>query len=205
MASEFRQRVERVVVRPAEDGPGPERYRNQGARLSRVDEVERLLFGRLPFRLDVHDLAAHHAEPARRERHLLDHLEELLRLHDPHGGSPRDDAEGVGEQGITRQDGDGLAENLVARRLAAAGVIVVHGREIVVDEGVGVDELERAGRGHDDVDRAADGLGGCDAEDRAKALPPGEHTVAGGPEDHGRLAGLGGKVKLESLIDKGLP
>ena len=40
-----------------------------------------------------------------------------------------------------------FAENLVTSRPAAAEVVVVHARQIVVDERVGVDALDRAGGG----------------------------------------------------------
>jgi hypothetical protein len=40
----------------------------------------------------------------------------------------------LGQQRVARQDGDALAEDLVIGRFAAAKVIVVHRRQIVVDE-----------------------------------------------------------------------
>ena len=54
----------------------------------------------------------------------------------------QDERERLGEQGVAGQDGDVLAEDHVAGRLAAPQVVVVDGRQVVVDEGVGVDELE---------------------------------------------------------------
>ena len=53
-----------------------------------------------------------------------------------------DGMEGEGLEGVAGEDGDGFAEDLVAGGLAAAQVIVVEGREVVVDEGVGVEHLD---------------------------------------------------------------
>ncbi len=50
--------------------------------------------------------------------------------------------EGAGLQRVAGQDGDGLAKGHVAGGLAAAQVVVVEGRQVVVDERVGVEHLE---------------------------------------------------------------
>ncbi len=46
-------------------------------------------------------------------------------------------------QRVAGQDGGGLVEGPVAGRPAAPQVVVVHGRQIVVDQRVGVDDLDR--------------------------------------------------------------
>ena len=51
------------------------------------------------------------------------------------------------QQRIARQDGGRFAEFLVASWLAAPQVVVVEGRQVVVNQRVGVNELERAGNG----------------------------------------------------------
>jgi hypothetical protein len=51
-----------------------------------------------------------------------------------------------GEQRIARENRHGVAEDLVVGELAAAVVVVIERRQIVVNQRVGVDELERAGR-----------------------------------------------------------
>ena len=51
--------------------------------------------------------------------------------------------EGAGLQGVAGQDGGGLVEGAVARRLAAAQVVVVHRRQVVVDQRIGVQHLDR--------------------------------------------------------------
>ena len=51
---------------------------------------------------------------------------------------------GAGLQRVAGQDGDGLAEGHVAGGLAAAQVVVVQSRQVVMDERVGVQHLEAA-------------------------------------------------------------
>ena len=51
-------------------------------------------------------------------------------------------------QGVSRQHRQGLAVDLVVGGLAPAKVVVVHAGQVVVDQGVGVDHLHRAGGGH---------------------------------------------------------
>ena len=53
--------------------------------------------------------------------------------------------EGQRQQGVAGQDRRRLAEHLVAGRPAAAQVVVVHRRQVVVDQRVGVDHLDGTG------------------------------------------------------------
>jgi hypothetical protein len=89
-----------------------------------------------------------------------------------------EDAEGVRQEGVAGEDRHRLAEDRVARRAPAPEVVVVHRRQVVVHERVGVDHLERA------RDRQHVGLGGVeelagrDAERRPQALAAREEAVA---------------------------
>ena len=51
-----------------------------------------------------------------------------------------------GEQRVARQDGNAVTENFVAGRAAAPEIVVVHARQIVVNERIGVDALHCAGQ-----------------------------------------------------------
>ena len=62
-------------------------------------------------------------------------------------GVAGDEQQAFGEQGVTDQDGGCLVEGDVNRGPTTPQDIVVKGRKIVVDQRVGVDELESAGRG----------------------------------------------------------
>ena len=49
------------------------------------------------------------------------------------------------EQRIARQNRHGVAEDFVAGELAAAVIVVIERRQIVVDQRISVDQFERAG------------------------------------------------------------
>src|SRR5947209_2380113 len=53
------------------------------------------------------------------------------------------DVECIGEQSVAGEDRRRLVEGTVRRRTAAAEIVVIHGGEIVVDERIAVDHLER--------------------------------------------------------------
>ena len=53
--------------------------------------------------------------------------------------------EGAGLQRVAGQDGGGFVEGLVAARLAAAQVVVVHGRQVVVHQRIGVQHFDGGG------------------------------------------------------------
>ncbi len=50
-----------------------------------------------------------------------------------------------GEEVVAGEDGGCFVILFVEGFLAAAVVVIIHAREIIVDEGIGVDELESAG------------------------------------------------------------
>ena len=54
-----------------------------------------------------------------------------------------DDVEGQRQQRVAGQDGGRLVEGLVHGRLAAAQIVVVHRRQVVMDEGIAVHAFER--------------------------------------------------------------
>jgi hypothetical protein len=53
--------------------------------------------------------------------------------------------EGMRQQRVPRQDRDPLAEDLMAGRLSAPEIIVIHRRQVIVDERIGVNALDRTG------------------------------------------------------------
>jgi hypothetical protein len=66
----------------------------------------------------------------------------------------------------------------MASRQPAAEVVVVHCRQVVVDERVGVDHLHGAGAGQSLLDRSPTGLGGQQEKDRAQPLPRRQEAIA---------------------------
>ena len=108
-------------------------------------------------------------------------------------------AHGLREQPVAGEDGHGLAEADVARGLAAAEVVVVHRRQVVVDQAVGVDQLDRGGEREDRLARSwSSALGGGEREHRPDALAAREQRVA-----HRLLEALGGGLRGEASGSRG--
>ena len=98
-----------------------------------------------------------------------------------------DEVEGFGLEGITGKDGDGFAKDFVGGGAATTKVVVVHGGEVVVDEGVGVEELGGAG-GEEGVGLGASaGFGGGEGEDGPKAFAACKDGVAHGLVNFGGI------------------
>ena len=98
------------------------------------------------------------------------------------------EAEGVGEQGVASENGGRLVEGLVAGGPPAPEIVVVHCGEVVVDEGIGVDHLQRGGEGHRRIRRQAEQGGGGQAQHGAKPFPARKQAVVHGflePPLHG--------------------
>ena len=54
------------------------------------------------------------------------------------------DFEGIGEQAVTRQNGRGLIIGLVDSRPAATQIIIIHGRQIIMDQRIAMDHFNGA-------------------------------------------------------------
>ena len=122
-------------------------------------------------------MAAHHASPSGRFRQDADRLDPTV------GGETfiaDQDCEGFREQAVPREDGLAFAEGHVAGGFAAPQVVIVHGGQVIVDEGLGVDVFQGRGAGEGDLRRASERFGGQHAEHRTHALAPGFEAVAHG-------------------------
>ena len=98
------------------------------------------------------------------------------------------------EQGISCQDGHGVAENLVAGGPAAAQIVIIERGKIVMDQRIGVNELKRTRGRFNAQRRIRNRLRGCDGEQRTNALPTGEEAVAHGAVDGGGILRLRGNA-----------
>lgn len=58
-----------------------------------------------------------------------------------------EDGEGFGEEGVAGEDGHAFAVDFVGGGPSATEVVVIHAGEIIVNEGVGVHDLDSAGTG----------------------------------------------------------
>ncbi len=86
--------------------------------------------------------------------------------------------EGQRQQGIARQNRRRLVELLVTRGPAAAQVVVIHRRQIVVDQRIGMDHFDRTRGGHGRFDVASAGLRRQQHEHRTQPLAWGQKAVA---------------------------
>ena len=89
---------------------------------------------------------------------------------------PREQRKRFGLEPVSREDGDAVAVHDVQRRPASAQRVVVHRRQVVVNQRVGVNQLDRARRGkRESGDRvvggaaASDGVGGGQGQQSAAA------------------------------------
>ena len=130
-------------------------------------------------RRQIDGLTAHHAARARR-----------LRQHPQH---PQADRGSLGHalvlaehlesqrlQGIAGQDRQRFAAGFMAARPTVAQIVVVHGRQVVVDQGIGMDELHRAGGAVQGFQGRPDRRAGRVDQHRADALAAAQHGVAHG-------------------------
>ena len=104
-------------------------------------------------------------------------------------------------QRVARQHGGGLAEHLVVRRLAAAQIVVVHARQIVVNERIGMQQLHAAGGGKRGVNIAAAKTTEFQRQDRPQALAARGETVAHGVEQPRVGLVRGDALCIEKVLD----
>ncbi len=103
-------------------------------------------------------------------------------------------AEGEGQQGIAGEDGGGFVIGFVDGGAAAAEVVIVHGRQIVVDQRVAVDQLDRDGRRATVRSAAAPSIrGGLAQQEGPQALAALEAAVAHGGDQPRRGIARAGK------------
>ena len=112
----------------------------------------------------------------------------------------RGDFKRLRQQRVARQHGDAFAEHLVVGRLAAAEIVVVHRRQIVVDERVGVDALDGARQRQGVGFASAAGCRRGEAKRGAHPLAAGEERIA-----HRLVDGRGpGFVAGQEFIERGV-
>ncbi len=98
------------------------------------------------------------------------------------------------EQRVAGEDADALPELLPRRGVAAPLLVVVHRRQVVVDERERVDELDRERRRHHLLDRRAESLADRERDHRSHALAADLERVA-----HGRRLAVQLRPELEPL------
>ena len=108
--------------------------------------------------------------------------------------------EGEAQQAIAGQDRHRLAEDLVARRPAAAEIVVVHGGQVVVNERIGMDHLHGTSGRHGRREASATGLRGHQHEHRPQAFARGQEAIANGlPQRIGASRPAGSYISAAQL------
>src|SRR5690606_16937419 len=163
---------------PGTAGQGPERARGreQSPGLERVNLLEPTDLADVLALLEIERLAADHAvDPGMlgQDRDGVGHRGRR----DPVGATDQH-RERAGQQRVADQDRVGDPELDVDGWLPAALEGVVHRRQIVVDQRIGVDHLERAAGRKRVGDLASDRLAAGDGQQRAHALAAEQHRVA---------------------------
>ena len=108
------------------------------------------------------------------------------------GGGIGQHLEGERLQGVAGEDGGRLVEGAVHRRLAAAKVVVVHAGQVVMDQRIAVQKLDRRAGAQRPLARAPEQAGGLDGEERAQPLAAAEHRVPHGGDEARRPRQLAG-------------
>ena len=106
------------------------------------------------------------------------------------GLGARRNVEGQGEQPVAGEDRGRVVERLVHRRLAAAQIVIVHRRQVVMHQRIAVHAFER-GAGHQRVLAIdAEQRRAFDHQERTETLAGAQAGVAHGVEQPGRPADL---------------
>ena len=105
---------------------------------------------------------------------------------------PRHQIEGEGEQAVAGQDRGRLVEGLVRGGAAAAQVVVVHRRQVVVHQRIAVHAFERGAGQQRAVMGGAEQAGAFDQQKRAHALAAAQRRIAHGLEQPRRPGDLVG-------------
>ena len=151
----------------------------------------------LPF--DVVNLAGDHA--AHRSGGSCEFLNEADFPMSVDMRQTRHDFKGERAKSIAGENSDGIAEHFVARRPAAAKVVVIHGGKVVVDQRIGVDHFQRGSSIFDAGGCIGNGMRRSDGKNGTNPLTARKHAVAHGFVKRSRLNALGGKPAFESAVD----
>ena len=111
-------------------------------------------------------------------------------------------AKGRREQAVTRQNGRGLAVYHMVGGAAPAELVVVHGGQIVVNEGIGVDHLHAAGEGQGILHPAAAHAAGLQGQHRPDPLASGQQGILHGLL-HTGIAGVLAEQLRQTVLDQG--
>ena len=121
--------------RRLDDGPG----------LSGMDVLQPIRAGSfIPFGFQIRCLTRHHAAHPCAPRHGA-HRFQIPWVVPMEGQGAKHHLKGIGQQSIPCQHGHPFSKHLMVGGLAPAKIVVIHGGQIVMDQGIGMDHLQGAG------------------------------------------------------------
>ncbi len=156
----------------------------------------------LPRDREVESLPAGHPRDADRRRRPRDRARAPSRARVA-GGPRREKLEAESLQRVAREQRRRFAEDDVARGPSPAQRIVVHARQVVVDERIRMEKLERRGRLEGVLREAllSAGVGSREEKERPQPLAAREDAVAHRRDEGGRLGSLPGQDGEERVLD----
>ncbi len=163
-------------VRPSQDRPDLAGAAKKRTGLHRLQGSDGIVGQVLVFRYQVDHLATDHAADSGRfgetggERGA--HRGVVV------GGGIGQNREGQREQPVAGQDRGRFVESLVNRWLPATEIVVVHGRQIVVDKAVAVNAFERRRGPQDALTPGAEHASGLNHQERAQPFATAQGSVA---------------------------
>ena len=168
--------------------------------------------GRLAGGLQIDRLSADHADACRRRAPSTSTTSSLRCVIAASAVDrlAREQRERLGLQAVAGENRDAVAVDDVQRRPAAAQRVVVHRRQVVVDQRVGVNQFDRAGgrqrerrtpRPAASLSARATASAAASVEHRPQTLAAGEDAVAHRLADERRARGRRRQIPLERVVD----
>ena len=154
-------------------------------------------------RAEVDGLTADHARRACRQRQGADHLQADFGIRSAQARVEQG-AEGQALQAVAGEDRAGFIEFLVGGRLAATQIVVVHRRQIVMHQRIGVDQLHRTGRAVGLLGLAAQRFARGVGQQWTHAFAAIHHAVAHGFVQPRQLGARRDEQGFQRRIDAGL-
>jgi len=172
-------------IRPGGHRTEPEGSGDEGTGFCAMNLDEFFQWDALLFRIQIEDLSGNQTQTpggVGKFRHEIGGGVAPVGFDSGHGGKS------LRQQAVARQHRHGLPIDLVVGRAAAAEIVIVHTREVIVDQRVGVDTFDGAGPGQSV--RLPTACGPCrgEAKDRSEAFSAGQEAVAHGLVNQPRMA-----------------
>ena len=162
-----------------------------------MNVFEHLRANTFPFGFEVGDLTSNHAvDGAGGRGDFGSHFYATFGI----DGSGGDRFECEREERVARENGGGLAELLMAGRLAATEVVVIERGQIVVNQRISVDEFDGASWIHACGNVGRKNASGFETENRADAFASGEDAITHRFVDGGRR----GRLWRQKFLQRGV-